>query len=64
MLIMNRRRLVEDKIQRIVSGQTAYAESKELIRLVKRELERQNLPVYMDETDSGCWFIPKQKQAQ
>ncbi|WP_332307834.1 hypothetical protein [Pontibacillus litoralis] len=61
---MNRRRLLEDKLNRIANGQTAYAESAELIRLLKREIKKRNLAVYMDETDSGCWFIPTHKQAQ
>ncbi|KGP90823.1 hypothetical protein N780_02215 [Pontibacillus chungwhensis BH030062] len=60
MLIMNRKRMVEDKLNRLISGQTAYAESRELIRLVKREIENRQISVLMDETDSGCWFIPQE----
>ncbi|QSS99224.1 hypothetical protein IMZ31_14185 [Pontibacillus sp. ALD_SL1] len=60
MLIMNRKRMVEDKLDRLTKGQTAYAESRELIRLVKREIENRQISVLMDETDSGCWFIPQE----
>lgn len=59
MLIMNRKRMVEDKLDRLTKGQTAYAESRELIRLVKREIKNRQISVLMDETDSGCWFIPQ-----
>ncbi|MFC0522342.1 hypothetical protein ACFFGV_01900 [Pontibacillus salicampi] len=63
MLYMNRRRLLEDKIERLLNGQTAYAESQELIRLLKRELDKRNITVLMDQTDSGCWFIPEHRKA-
>lgn len=56
---MNRKRMVEDKLEQLNKGQTAYAESRELIRLVKREIENQQIPVFTDETESGCWFIPQ-----
>lgn len=61
MLILSQRQLVEDKMEKILKGETAFAESKELIRLVKRELKKKKLLVLMDETEIGCWFIP-QKQ--
>lgn len=61
MLIMNERRVRDRKIQQLLSGRTAYAESKELIRLIKRDIEKYGLDVYYDETPSGCWFIPVTK---
>ncbi|WP_010099149.1 hypothetical protein [Ornithinibacillus scapharcae] len=61
MLIMNERRVRDRKIKQLQSGRTAYAESKELIRLIKRDIEKYGLDVYYDETSSGCWFIPVTK---
>ncbi|KGX84487.1 MULTISPECIES: hypothetical protein [Pontibacillus] len=59
MLILDQKRLVQSKLEQLNKGEIAYAESKEIIRLVKRELNKQNFPVVYDETDSGCWFIPQ-----
>jgi len=63
MLILDQKRLVQSKIDQLKDGVIAYAESKEVIRLVKRELSKQNLHVVFDETDSGCWFIPQHETA-
>lgn len=63
MQILDQKRLVQSKIEQLNKGVIAYAESKELIRLVKRELNKQNLPVVYDETESGCWFIPQHENA-
>ncbi|MFG6116611.1 hypothetical protein ACGTN9_15775 [Halobacillus sp. MO56] len=58
MLIMDRHRLVEEKIAQLMNGYTAYAETDELIRLMKRDVARRQLNVFFDRTDTGCWFIP------
>ncbi|TMN21162.1 hypothetical protein [Lentibacillus cibarius] len=58
MLVINRRRLRDVKIAQLKEGKIAYAESAELIRLIKRSIERENLHVYYDETNTGCWFTP------
>ncbi|WP_026906447.1 hypothetical protein [Paucisalibacillus globulus] len=58
MLIMNERTTRDRKIEQLMNGRTAYAESKEVIRLIKRDIERYGLQVYYDETPTGCWFIP------
>jgi hypothetical protein len=58
MLIMNERTIRDCKLEQLRNGRTAYAESKEVIRLVKRDIERYGLDVYYDETPTGCWFIP------
>lgn len=59
MFILNHKRLVQEKIEKLTNGETAYAESQEVIRLVKRELIKKKLVVLMDETEIGCWFIPQ-----
>jgi len=48
----------EQKINLLRNGFSAYAESAELIRLIKRDIFRYALNVFYDETSSGCWFIP------
>ncbi|WP_047985082.1 hypothetical protein [Ornithinibacillus californiensis] len=61
MLIMNERFVRDRKINQLKNGRTAYAESKEVIRLIKRDIARLGLDVSYDETQSGCWFIPVTK---
>ncbi|PAV30389.1 hypothetical protein CIL05_07920 [Virgibacillus profundi] len=58
MLIMNHRRMRDEKMAQLKEGRTAYAETHELIRLIKRDIEREHLHVYFDDTKTGCWFIP------
>ncbi|CDQ39324.1 MULTISPECIES: hypothetical protein [Virgibacillus] len=58
MLVMDHREMRDEKIARLKQGNSAYAESRELIRLVKRGIEKEHLDVFLDEASSGCWFIP------
>ncbi|MBU5468106.1 hypothetical protein KQI49_14855 [Virgibacillus sp. MSJ-26] len=48
----------EQKVNLLKNGFSAYAESAELIRLIKRDIFNYALNVFYDETSSGCWFIP------
>lgn len=52
----------EQKINLLRNGFSAYAESAELIRLIKRDIFRYALNVLYDETSSGCWFIPLRQE--
>lgn len=58
MHIMPPRRIRDEKMKQLQSGQIAYAESKEIIRLIRREINKMHLDVDCDETDAGCWFTP------
>ncbi|MFD2627903.1 hypothetical protein [Oceanobacillus kapialis] len=66
MHIMSYNRLRDQKLAQLRRGQTAYAESHELVRLLKRGIEREQLLVHYDQTQQGCWIIPlvKQESAQ
>lgn len=48
----------EQKVNLLKNGFSAYAESSELIRLIKRDILKYALNILYDETPSGCWFIP------
>lgn len=63
MFIMDQKRMKDEKINQLKHGSTAYAESNELIRLIKRDIQKYELHVHCDETPSGCWFIPLHKQS-
>lgn len=51
--------MVEQKMNLLHHGYSAYAESEDLIRMMKEEIMKQNLPVIIDQTDNGCWFFPE-----
>ncbi|HLR68452.1 hypothetical protein [Virgibacillus alimentarius] len=58
MFIMNERQIRDEKMKQLKKGQSAYAESYELIRLLLRDIKKYNLQVHCDRTNIGCWFIP------
>lgn len=58
MFIMDHKRIRDEKIDQLSKGISAYAESHELIRLIKRDIQKYQLFVHCDEAPSGCWFIP------
>ncbi|MBO8156469.1 MAG: hypothetical protein H0Z32_08425 [Bacillaceae bacterium] len=57
-MIIDRHKQLEEKMGQLQNGYTAYAETEELIRLLKRRLQKQDMNVLMDHTDNGVWFIP------
>lgn len=60
MTVLNRRKMRDDKIAQLKQGHCVYAESAELIRLIKRGIERENLDVQLDKANGGCWFTPNE----
>ncbi|MGJ9457193.1 hypothetical protein [Oceanobacillus sp. CF4.6] len=58
MLPINLRRMRDEKIEQLKKGNNAFAETDELIRLMKRAIDKECLHVELDKTDAGCWFIP------
>ncbi|MFT4415157.1 hypothetical protein ACLM5H_14945 [Fredinandcohnia humi] len=59
MYIINRRKLLNEKMARIKNGYSAYAESMEIANLLKKEIQALNLNVHEEVTDIGSWFIPE-----
>ncbi len=63
-MILNRRQIAKAKVKKIKNGFSAFAETKEVIKLVKKELEKEGISVHIDETEQGCWFIPDNEMKQ
>ncbi|MET3682636.1 hypothetical protein ABID56_000717 [Alkalibacillus flavidus] len=61
MFVQYKQRIANEKINRLKDGYSAYAESEELIRLMKRRIQANNLTIYEDHTDIGSWFIPQDR---
>ncbi|WP_222599365.1 hypothetical protein [Aquibacillus kalidii] len=55
---MSRSQMAREQISRLQKGFSAYAESEDLVRLIKREIEIMELPVICEETEIGYWFFP------
>ncbi|MBB6452097.1 hypothetical protein HNQ94_000518 [Salirhabdus euzebyi] len=58
MFVLSQSKLVEEKMQQLMNGYSAYAETEELIRLIERNVSKYDLDIILDQTDVGCWFIP------
>lgn len=58
MFVINNRTIADEKFNHLLNGYSVYAESNELIRLMKRRIHSHNLDVIIEQTDAGCWFIP------
>jgi hypothetical protein len=56
--IFNSKKIAQEKLEYIKNGFSAYVESAELAKLIKKEIQLLNLDVYEDTTDIGIWFIP------
>lgn len=61
MYIIDHKQMAKDKINQILNGKSAFAESADLVNLIKKEIELKNLKVYEDKTEFGYWFIPLQE---
>ncbi|MFC4075783.1 hypothetical protein [Salinithrix halophila] len=58
-MIISRRKLAREKVEKLKRGYSAYAESKEVAQLIEKELGAIEMPVFIDRTPIGYWFIPK-----
>ncbi|GAE34125.1 hypothetical protein [Halalkalibacter akibai] len=57
-MVLNRKEMALEKVDNIKNGLSAFAESKEVIELIRKELEKSNIHVHEDATEIGSWFIP------
>ncbi|RSK28144.1 hypothetical protein EJF36_15345 [Bacillus sp. HMF5848] len=58
MRIITQRRVVNQKLQQIMNGYSAYVETPKIARLLEKEIQQLQLHVHQDKTDLGTWFIP------
>ncbi len=57
-MVLNRKEMALQKVEKIKNGLSAFAESKEVSDLIRKELKKQEIHVYEDKTEVGSWFIP------
>ena len=59
MFVINNRSIADNKFKLLLEGYSVYAETEELIRLLKRRIESHNLDnIVIEKNNLGCWFIP------
>lgn len=58
-MIINRKILAKEKVENLKRGYSAYAETDELARIIEKELAHLDIPVFIDRTPFGWWFIPE-----
>jgi hypothetical protein len=62
MYVLNSKKLVQEKLEHIKKGFSAYVESQEIAELIKKEIQTLKLDVYEDITEFGFWFIPNKEK--
>lgn len=60
-MIISRRQIAKAKVKKIKDGFSAFAETQEVIDLIRKDLDKLQIPVHIDKTEQGCWFIPEKK---
>ncbi|TWI56978.1 hypothetical protein [Halalkalibacter nanhaiisediminis] len=61
-MIINRKEMALKKVEKIKAGLSAFAETKEVSDLIRKELEKEDIKVHEDVTDMGSWFIPTKEK--
>lgn len=61
-MIINRKHLAKAKLEKIKKGYSAYAETEEVAQWIEKELANLDIPVHIDRTPHGYWFIPEKQE--
>ncbi|MFC7442836.1 hypothetical protein [Laceyella putida] len=62
-MIINRKEMARAKLEKLKNGYSAFAETKEVADIIEKELKKLDIPVHIDRTEHGCWFIPQEPKA-
>lgn len=58
-MIMNRKELARIKLENLRNGYSAFTDSEEIANILKRQLTTLDIPIHIDQTTLGYWFIPE-----
>lgn len=61
-MILNRKELARIKLENLKKGYCAFTDSEEIATLMKRHLTTLDVPVHIDHTTLGYWFIPEKTE--
>jgi hypothetical protein len=57
-MVINRKEMARAKIEQLKNGFSAFAETSEVAEFIEKELVNLNIPIHVDRTPMGSWFIP------
>ncbi|MBA4495270.1 hypothetical protein ACFO25_00140 [Paenactinomyces guangxiensis] len=63
-MIINRKAIARAKIEKLINGYSAFAETQEVASLIEKEIAERNMAVHIDRTSMGCWFIPEEQNSE
>lgn len=58
-MIMNRKELARIKLENLKKGYSAFTDSEEIAKILKGQVSTLDIPIHIDQTTLGCWFIPE-----
>ncbi|WP_261133244.1 hypothetical protein [Bacillus sp. Marseille-Q3570] len=61
-MIINRKEMAKAKVEKLKNGYSAFAETKEVAELIKKQATELNIEFVEDVTEIGSWFIPAKQQ--
>lgn len=62
-MVLDRKAMAQKKVDKIKAGLSAFAETKEVSELIRKQLAKEGIAVHEDVTEVGSWFIPGDKGA-
>lgn len=62
LMIINRKHLARQKLEKLKKGYSVYTETKEVREYLEKEIQKSGLEVTVDRTPIGSWFIPSEKE--
>ncbi|MCF6408759.1 hypothetical protein [Pseudalkalibacillus salsuginis] len=60
-MIINRKEMARAKVEKLKNGYSAFAETKEVAELIKKQAAELNIEFVEDVTEIGSWFIPAKR---
>jgi hypothetical protein len=60
-MIINRRALAREKLEKLKNGYSVYTETEEVANYIEKEIQQWDKKVLIDRTPIGCWFIPEER---
>ena len=58
-MILSRKELARIKLENLKMGYSAFTDSEEIASIMKRQINTLDMPIHIDQTTLGCWFIPE-----
>ncbi|WP_044640890.1 hypothetical protein [Risungbinella massiliensis] len=61
-MIINRKHLARQKLEKLRKGYSVYTETKEVQEYLEKEIDQAGIKVTIDRTPIGTWYIPEERK--